>query len=165
MPVNLFYDGVGGGQAEPRTLTSRLRCEEWLKDARSDFGADADSGIADSEDHIRSGHNVEMIACIEGIDVNVGSLDRKGAAIGHGIPRVDNQVHDDLLDLAGVGKDIAEIGSEDRLQFDVFRKQASEHLIKVAQQLVKVEYLRLNLLFPAKCQELLGQCGSLFSCG
>jgi hypothetical protein len=40
------------------------------KDVRSDFGADADSSIAESEDHVRPWHNVEMIACIEGIDFN-----------------------------------------------------------------------------------------------
>ena len=46
---------------------------------------------------------------------------RKFAAVRHCVPRVDNQVHHDLLDLAGVGEDITEIGSEGSLQFDVFR--------------------------------------------
>src|SRR5678816_564413 len=47
MSLKLLHDGVDSGQAEPRAVTSRLRCKEWLKNARSDFGTDADSRIAD----------------------------------------------------------------------------------------------------------------------
>src|SRR6185369_10360947 len=95
MSVNLFHDGIDGGQAQPCTATCGFRCEEWFKHARADFGADAHSRIADSEDNIRSWNDVEMTACIKGINVNVRSLNCQSAAVRHCVSSVDNQVHND----------------------------------------------------------------------
>ena len=50
------------------------------------------------------------------VEVDVGGRDGQLAALGHGVAGVDRQVHDDLLDLAGVGLDQPEVAARDRDQ-------------------------------------------------
>ena len=58
-------------------------------------------------------------------------LDGQLAAAGHGVAGVDGQVHDDLLDLAGVGLDRPRPGSSDGGQLDVLADHPAEHLLDV----------------------------------
>ena len=43
------------------------------------------------------------------VQLDVGGLDGQLAALRHRVAGVDRQVHDDLLDLAGIGFDRAEL--------------------------------------------------------
>ena len=80
-------------------------------------------------------------------------------APGHGVPGIDHQVHDHLLDLAGVGHDLAQIRLGDGDQFDVFTEEAPQHLIQVQDQIIEVEHLGGEDLLAAEGQELAGQGG------
>lgn len=42
-------------------------------------------------------------------------------------------------------------------QVDAFRQQTAKHLLHLGDQRVQIERFGLDRLFPAECQELLGQ--------
>ena len=73
--------------------------------------------------------------------VDVGGLDRQVAAVGHGIAGIDRQVHDDLLDLAGIGLDRADGPRRNHDQVDVFADQAGQHFQVFGDHVVEVEHL------------------------
>ena len=45
------------------------------------------------------------------VEVDIGSLNRQPAAVRHGIASIDGEIHDHLLDLPGIGLDLAEIAA------------------------------------------------------
>jgi len=81
--------------------------------------------------------------------------------LGHGIARVHGQVEHHLLNLAGIGLDLPEVGRQIRGQIDVLADESAEHLLKVGNQVVEVEDLWGHQLFAAKGEELPSQGGSL----
>ena len=70
----------------------------------------AHAGVADGQHDIVAGFTGGMEAGVVVVELDVGGLDGQFAAVGHGIAGVDGQVHDDLLDLAGIGLDRARSG-------------------------------------------------------
>jgi hypothetical protein len=54
-----------------------------------------------------------MKAGVVFVERDVGGLDGKLAPGGHGVAGVDGEVHDDLLDLSGIGADRPEIRAGD----------------------------------------------------
>ena len=67
-----------------------LGSEEGLEDAGLDFGGHARAGVGDGQEDAILGHR---------------GADGDGSAGRHGVARIDDEVHDDLLDLAGIGAD------------------------------------------------------------
>ena len=94
---------------------------------------------------------------------DIGRLESQIAALGHRVARVDDQVHDHLLDLPGVGLDAAQIGRRRDGQPDVLADQASQHLLKLHDDRVQIQDLGLEDLLPAEGQELPGQRGGPLS--
>ena len=78
---------------------------------------------------------------------------------GHRIAGIDRQVHDDLLDLAGIGLDRAKVRARDHDQIDVFADQAGEHLQVFRDDAVQVEHLGCEHLLAAEGQQLAGERG------
>ena len=67
-------------------------------------------------------------------------LDDQAAAVGHRVARVDRQVDDHLLELAGVGPDAAESGARGRVSsVDVLADDAPQHPLHVGDQRVQVD--------------------------
>ena len=61
------------------------------------------------------------------INQDIGGGDGELAAARHGIARVDGEVHDHLLELAGIGLHATEGGIKFGGKFDVLPDQAAEH--------------------------------------
>ena len=87
-----------------------------------------------------------MVADVGFVHLGVRGLQRHAAASRHRVAGVDDQVHENLLDLPRVGPGAAEIGSEVRLQLDVLTDQPAEHLVHSGHHRVEVEDLRLQHL-------------------
>ena len=74
----------------------------------------------------------------------------------HGVARVDRQVHDDLLDLAGIGLDRAS-RARDHHEVDVLADQAGEHLQVFGDDLVEVDHFGRQHLLAAEGEQLARQ--------
>jgi hypothetical protein len=78
-------------------------------------------------------------------------------ASGHGIPCVQHQVHDDLLDLSAVGLDAPQRRPEIEHDRHVVADQALEHHPHVGDDGVEVDQRRRDDLLAAEGQQLAGQ--------
>ncbi len=92
------------------------------------------------------------------IKLDVCRLDDQLAALGHGIPGVNRQVHDDLLDLAGIGLHPSQVFCEPAYQGNVLTDKPPQHRLQVPDQNVKVQNLRLQRLLAAEGQQLARKC-------
>ncbi len=96
------------------------------------------------------------------IERDVGGLDGELAAVRHGVARIHGQVHDDLLDLSGIGLDGAEFGAGHHDQVDVLADQAREHLQVFGDDFVQVDDLRRQHLLAAEGEQLARKRGGAF---
>jgi hypothetical protein len=97
-----------------------------------------------------------------GVEFGVHGFDRDLAALRHGVARVHHEVHQDLLNLAGVRIDLAKLVRGQERQVDALAKQASQHSLHAESNLVEVKNPRLEHLLAAEGEELAGQAdGSL----
>ena len=150
-----FLQGPGTDPALLSTLRAAIRearaCEVELLNFRKD-GASFWNNVAVTP--IRASSNVVMCTGIGLVQLDVRCLNGQFAAFGHGVARVDRKVHDDLLDLAGVGFDVPEPAPRERRQVDVGPEQPAEHLLHPGESVVQVQYSRIEHLLPAEGEEL-----------
>ena len=93
------------------------------------------------------------------VERDVGGFDSEFATLRHGVAGVDGEVHDDLIDLAGIGVDGAEGGAGNHDEIDVFADHAGEHFQVFGDDLVEVENLGGEHLLAAEGEELAGERG------
>jgi len=90
------------------------------------------------------------------------SLHLEPSAAGHGIARIDGQVHDDLVELAGVGLDNRRLRSGHDPNFDVVAHERAQQFADVLEPVVQIENDRLDHLLAAESQQLASKCGAAF---
>ncbi len=80
-------------------------------------------------------------------------------AVQHGVPRVDAQVHQDLLELGPVG--VHPLGPGPTLdgELDLTADQATQQLQPLCDGLVQIQKLRAEDLLPAEREQLSSQIG------
>ena len=159
MAAALLDDPVDGREAEPSPLADALGREERLEEVGLGLGVHPHSRVAHGEKHVRAGVDVGLLAGIRLVQLDVRGLDGEPPSLRHGVPRVDGQVQDDLLELPRVGPDPAEHGFRRRDEVDVLADQPPEQRLHPSHHDVHVEHPRLEDLLPAKRQELLGERG------
>src|SRR5580700_11761542 len=98
--ITLFYDAVNRGESESGAFAPLFGGEERFKDMCERTGVHARASVCHYQEHIAADFRAWMVANISLVQVHVGGFDLQLAAHGHGIARVDGQIHDDLLDLA-----------------------------------------------------------------
>jgi len=79
------------------------------------------------------------------------------AAVGHCVFRVDDQIHDDLLELTGVGASAADVGSKLSGEFDIFADEGAQQALHVGDDRVDVDDFEFEKLLAAECKELTGE--------
>jgi hypothetical protein len=95
----LFHDVGDDGKPEAGSFSLALRSEEWLEDLRLGGGVHAAAIVTDCD------HNVLLVSrsavrrLLARVKFRVLSFDEDVTAVWHGIAGVDDQIHDDLLDL------------------------------------------------------------------
>ena len=94
------------------------------------------------------------IGCIE---LHVLRFNRELAAVGHGVPRVDGEVQDDLFQLARIGLDGHEIGCQPGAQLHILPEKPPQQLVHVGDHLVGIQRRRGDDLLAAEGQELAGE--------
>jgi len=97
------------------------------------------------------------------VENDVGGLNGERAALRHRIAGVDSEVHDHLLNLAGVGLRAPQGRINPQVEVNALRDQAAQHLVHLGNDGVEVEHLRLQRLFAAERKQLPGQRGGAVS--
>ena len=95
------------------------------------------------------------------VDAGAGRVNDQFAALRHRVPGVDRQVDQDLLDLTGVGQYERKVGGQVGDQLDVLAEGADQQLLDAQDDVVDVEYARLDQLLAGERQQLAGQPGGL----
>src|SRR5581483_3305607 len=137
----LLDDAVDGGQPQPGPRPRRLGGEEGLEDVRQGVGVHAAARVADGEQYgggCRAGRSSSPVRA----DRGVRRLQGQGATLRHRVPRVDGQVEDHLLKLAGVGLDRGQVRGQGELQLDILADHAPQHAVHVLDDGVEVQDLR-----------------------
>ena len=105
--AGLADDPVDGGESEAGASAGGLGREEWFEEPEAGGAVHPDAGVGDGEHDVRARGHLEVLDGVGLIELDVGRLDGDRAAEGHGVAGVDDEVHDDLVDLASVGADEA----------------------------------------------------------
>ena len=110
----LLDDAVDGREPEPGALAAVLRREERLEEpAAASLRVMPIAGVADREHHVRA-RGASCTSLHERlVELDVRRLDRQACRRRHRVPGVDDEVHEDLLELPGIGVDAAEVGRAD----------------------------------------------------
>ena len=107
------------------------------------------------EHHERAARRQTVVADAGDADpAHVGGRDRERAALRHGVPGVDGQVRDHLLELAGIRGHVAERGIEIEPEQDPLAHEPPQHAAHVAHDRVEVDLSRLHDLLAAEREEL-----------
>ena len=153
----LLDDPVGAREPQAGALADALRREERLEDPVGHSRCHPATRVLDGEDDVRAGRE---IAEIVGEDLGVASPDRQRAAVGHRVARVQGEVEQHLLHLAGIGLNRIQPGLEHRHQLDPLAEDTAQHLDGLGDERVQLERPRLEGLAPAEREQLSGQRGS-----
>ena len=81
------------------------------------------------------------------------------AAIGHGVARIDREVHDDLLELQLIDLDRPQVAAVHNLEIDLLADQPAQHDGEVAEHFAKIENLRAQRLLARKRHKMPHQAG------
>ena len=119
--------------------------------------------VTESEDVV-AGRHVEVGGGVL-VDEGVVEADGEFASARHGVARVDDEVHEDLLDLARVGSDLAQVRVHDDGEFDVFADGAVEEALDFAERGGEVDYLGGDHLAAAEGEQLVGEFGGALAGG
>ena len=109
MAPGLVDDAVDRGQPKPGPTIVGLGREERLEHVLERGRVHAGPGVRHREQDVGPRDHVRVARGVRVVELHVGGLDRQLAAVGHRVAGVDREVDDDLLDLAGVGLQVAEL--------------------------------------------------------
>jgi len=115
------------------------------------------TGIGNGKEHVFLNGHSWALAAVRLINIDVAGLDDEFPASRHGVARVDYQVHDHLLDLAGIRFYLSKLRFQDDSKIDIFSNQPPDQRFNFPGDLVQVEHLRLKNLLHAVSEELLGE--------
>jgi len=146
----LPHDSVHGGQAQARAPVDILGREERVERAIDDRGVHAATRVTDREEHVRPRAGLGMAGRILFGQKHVPRLYGQGAAVRHGVPRVDHEVQDHLFNLAGIHADRIELRWPDHVEESVLAEKTAQHLLHVRHGVIQIEHLRLRDLPPAE---------------
>ena len=137
--VALLNDAVHRGKPQPRTFAPLLGGEKGFKDVRERSSVHARPRVGHRQYHVASNLGTRMVPGVGLVQLHIAGLDFEFAAHGHGVARVNCQVHDDLLDLALVGFHVAQLRIQRQRYFDVFSQQPRKHFFHIGSERVEVE--------------------------
>ncbi len=157
--AGLLDDGLAGRQAQTGAFALGLGREKCLKQMRFDFLGHAGSRVTDAEHHVVAGNGAGVCARVVFIQRDIVGGDGQLAAVGHGIAGIDDQIHQHLPDVAGVGLDASDLFSGNNRHFDVLVNEPPQHFVQVFHHVIEVQHDGLHRLFAAEDQQLPGQPG------
>jgi hypothetical protein len=102
--------------------------------------------------HVRARRDVGMQRRVAPIERGVRHLDGHRSALGHGVARIDRQVEDGVLELAGVDLGVPRLGGDVELDGDALAERMAQQVGQVAHQAGDIGRLRRQRLARAKAR-------------
>ena len=155
IPLALFHDSIHCCQPQARPFPLILRGEERLKIRGEDLFVHAVPLSATRRVVYRPGGMVSSRSTRGSVQRDVRSGNNQLPSRRHGVPRIDAEIHQDLLDLARIRADRPQVFLRFRGEVDVFSDQPPKHLPQVLHHFVDAKQFRLQDLPPAVGEELL----------
>ena len=137
----LFENAVAGRQAHPGAFANFLRGEERFEQTLLGAFVHAAAGVGHLQANEIAGRGFGIVHGVSVIDRNDAGGDRQLSAVGHRVARVDDEVHDDLLDTANIRFDRRQSRRVVALEVDILADQAREHAAQLLDQVVEIDGL------------------------
>ena len=157
--VGLAGEAVELAQPQAGALADRLGGEEGFEDAGQHVRRHAAPAVAHGHRHVIAGRHPGIVDEVGRGEAGVGGLHRHGAAAGHGVAGVDDQVQQGAFDLVHVGTDRPQRLLQPALQPDRLADRPAQQIPQPHHQRVQVGALRLQRLAPGEGQQAPGQGG------
>ena len=145
-----------GREAEAGATALGLRREERLEDALARLRVHPGPGVRDREDHVLSRREADERRLLLR-QLGVARLDPEAPAHGHRVARVQRQVQQDLLDLAGVRPHRPERRARTDVELDVLGDHPLQHRRDAVHDGVQVERVRAAARRAAEREQLVGE--------
>src|SRR5436190_1982172 len=152
VPTALLQYSVHRCQPEPRSLTRFLRCEKRLKEARLYFRSHSATRIADRYARVTARMRTRISAAIFLVQCDFRYFDRESSSRRHGVPRIDHEIHDHLLELCRIGAKMDRLLTQIDRQMNVFSQHAAEKIFDLLDVISDIDNSRLQHLLPAERQ-------------
>ena len=105
VPSALLHDAVAGRETQASALSLPLGGEERFEQVGQHVVGHPGSGIGDRQRDVVAGYHLRMSCAVLVAHREIGRFDDQPAAVRHGVPSVDGQVDQELLNLAGIRLD------------------------------------------------------------
>src|SRR6266404_1334343 len=151
----LRYDSINGRQSQSCSLAGFFGGKKRLKNMLLGFFIHSDARVGNGQYNVGAWQEERHTARLTFSQSHAGSFDQEHSAFGHRISGIDNQVHDDLFDLALVRLDAADCGIEVRSQIDMRAYQPLQHFSHIRYQKIQGQDVGLKNLLAAEGQQLL----------
>src|SRR4029077_763152 len=119
----------------------------------------AAAGIADRQQNELPRRDYDPLI-VRGVQCHVTSRDSETPTLWHSIPRVDGQVHDDLLHLTSISPHCTDLRIELQHRFDISPQQTRQQIRQIIRYVVKIEDSGFKHLSPTESQQLPSHRGS-----
>src|ERR1700686_3515793 len=146
-------------KAEPCSFIFALGGEERFEDSALRIAVHADASIGHPQHHIISARQRGGPASARRFRSDVRGFQRQLSALRHGVAGVDHEIHDDLLDLSGIGTDTTSIRFELDHELHFIAQHSEKHLAHAIDQGIEVEHLWAEYMLPAEGKQLPCQAG------
>ena len=120
------------------------------------------TGIFHSQADVRTGLCFGIACAKSVVDFDSPRGERDLPAIGHRVTRVEREVHDDLIDVARVGKNRGKLWSELHVESDVLADKPAQHGNGLLDNFIERDRSPLNDLLAAVGEKLAGQSRGAF---
>ena len=149
----MFDNPIDRGQAQARALAFLFGGVEGLKDMFLSLFIYPAARIANSNHYVRACllfKSNTLLVEIVFVQIHVGCLNDELPSIRHGVPGIDDQVHEDLLDGPPIPAHGPQVVLQPRLDLDSLPDEAFEHFAEVFNGLVDVHRDEFHRMFAGK---------------
>ncbi len=158
-PVTLD-DAQHRGKAQPGPLAYFLRGEEGIENAFDNRRGNALAGVAHLHPHVRSGVGLRLTRSLGGRKHDILDLDHQLAAFGHGVPRIDAEIHEDLVQLGRVADHRPKVANHIVRDGDVAREGLAHDAGHLLHQMAQLHEHPLARHAATEHQELADDAGA-----
>src|SRR6516162_4715984 len=151
--AGLFDDAVYRRQPEPGSGAQFLRRKKRIENAPDIAAGDPDAGIGYLDQHVVARRHHLVPAPLSLRRVKIHRANGQGPTAGHGVPSIDREVDDDLLELTLVNLDRAKVAPVHNFELDILADQTPQQVRQIDQHIGDIENPWLQCLLPREGQD------------
>ena len=157
--AGLLDDAIDHRQAKPGALADLLGREERLENLVHNVGGNAGAGVLHLDGDIVGGHQRRFAEARAFGRGDVLRAQGDLAAVGHGVARIDDEIHHNLLELVDVRLHQPQVAPVLQVQIDLLAHKAAQQHLQVGQHVAQLQHLRAERLAAREGEQLTRQRG------